>query len=116
MGRKKDADKGTQQVTPCSTHISFPPLPHSQCNLPATAHILTLPRSLGPGSLAFDPWACVYVIISSQLSMPALSHPVAKMKQPHSLTKTWACQPQILRGPGKQMLQLQETPFLAIVF
>lgn len=56
--RKEGVTQGTRKL-PQGPHPGFP-LPHSQCNFPATAQTLARPCSPGPGSLAFEPWACIY--------------------------------------------------------
>lgn len=64
-----------------------------------------------PGSLAFYPQACFYVSISSQLSMAALTHLLAKTRQSQSY-QNLGCQPKILGGQESKCFSCKTVLFL----
>lgn len=90
MGRKKEAAKGTQQASRCSTPIGFP---HCHTH---NAIFRPQPRP-SPCHSVLAAWHSTPELGFMHLyhcnCVAALTYPVAKTKQP--------CQSQILQGPGK---------------
>lgn len=64
---------------------------------------------------SWQPDLCIYASVSLHLSTVALTHPVAKMEQLHSLTKIWASQPHLLGGQASNYFSRKKTSLFLLL-